>query len=77
MMPGAPKWEPKALTALDYAQARQAAVRATQQAAADALAEGVETAVTGEVKIPGRVVFSEDAIDLDRAIAARRRAAGR
>lgn len=77
MMPGAPKWEPKALTALDYAHARDAATRATRQAAAEALAEGVETAATGEIRIPGRVVFSEDAIDLDRAIAARRRAAGR
>ncbi|MDR0592983.1 MAG: hypothetical protein LBG60_06955 [Bifidobacteriaceae bacterium] len=77
MMPGAPKWEPKALTALDYAQARESAARLTRRAAAEALAEGVETAASGEIKIPGRVVFAEDALDLDRAIAARRRAAGR
>jgi hypothetical protein len=76
LMPGAPKWEPKALTALDYAQAREAAARATQRAAAESLAEGVETAATGEIKIPDRVVFAEAALDLNRAIAARRRAAG-
>ncbi|MDR2373149.1 MAG: hypothetical protein LBD77_03415 [Bifidobacteriaceae bacterium] len=77
MMPGAPKWEPEALTALDYAKAREAAARVTQRAAAEALAEGLETPATGPIKIPGRVVFAEDALDLDRAIAARRRAAGR
>jgi hypothetical protein len=77
MMPGAPKWEPKPLTATDYAQARAAATRATQRAAAESLAEGVATSVTGEIKIPGRIVFAEAALDLDRAIAARRRAAGR
>jgi hypothetical protein len=77
MMPGAPKWEPKALTALDYAQAREAAARATQRAAAESRAEGVETSATGEIKVPDRVVFADAALDLDRAIAARRRAAGR
>jgi hypothetical protein len=77
LMPDAPKWEPRGLTDLDYAQARQAATKATERAAAEARAEGVELAVTGELKIPGRVVFADGALDLDRAIAARRRAAGR
>jgi hypothetical protein len=76
MMSGAPKWEPRQLTDLDYAQARQAAAAARERAAAEARAEGVETAATGELRIPGRVVFADGALDLDRAIAARRRAAG-
>jgi hypothetical protein len=76
MMSGAPRWEPKALTAADYDQAEAAAAAETRRAAAAARAEGLETVVTGEIRIPGRVVFAEDAIDLDRAIRARRRAAG-
>jgi hypothetical protein len=75
-MPNAPRWEPRPLTAADYAQARRAAEQATRRAAEEARAEGLETAATGQIKIPGRVIFSEDALDLDRAIAARRRAAG-
>jgi SWI/SNF-related matrix-associated actin-dependent regulator 1 of chromatin subfamily A len=75
LMSGAPRWEPKPLTATDFAQARRAAAQATQRAAAEARAEGLETAATGEIPIPGRVIFSDGALDLDRAIAARRRAA--
>jgi hypothetical protein len=73
---GAPRWEPKPLTSADYAQARRAAARATQRAAEEARAEGVETAATGQIRVPGRIIFSDGALDLDRAIAARRRAAG-
>jgi hypothetical protein len=75
-MPNAPRWEPKPLTSADYAQARRAATEATRRAAEQARAEGVETAATGQLKVPARVIFSDDALDLDRAIAARRRAAG-
>jgi hypothetical protein len=75
LVSGAPRWEPKPLTASDFAQARRAAALATQRAADEARAEGVETAATREIPIPGRVIFSDGALDLERAIAARRRAA--
>jgi hypothetical protein len=73
---GAPRWEPRPLTATDYAEARRAAAQATRRAAEEARAEGVETAATGQIKVPGRIIFAEAALDLDRAIAARRKAAG-
>jgi hypothetical protein len=75
-MAAAPRWEPRPLTAADYAEARDAASRATLRAAAEARAEGVETAATGPIQVPGRIIFQDGALDVDRAIAARRRAAG-
>jgi hypothetical protein len=76
LMSGAPRWEPKPLTALDYRQAQEAAARVTEQAAQNARAEGVEPVAANRPKVPRRVIFSEGALDLDRAIASRRRAAG-
>ncbi|MDR2113877.1 MAG: hypothetical protein LBO75_01205 [Bifidobacteriaceae bacterium] len=74
-MAGAPRWEPKPLTAADYAEARRAAASATARAAQEARAEGLESAATGKIKIPERVIFADDALNIDRAITARRRAA--
>jgi hypothetical protein len=35
----------------------------------------LESAATGKIKIPERVIFADDALNIDRAITARRRAA--
>jgi hypothetical protein len=88
LMSPSPRWEPKALTALDYARARDAAARAAERAAEEARAEGSkvseDAAVAGlggspqggRAKLPPRVVFTDNALDLDRAIVSRRRAVG-
>jgi hypothetical protein len=72
-------WEPKALSDQDYEAARQAALRATDAAVAQARAAGLdesETPTGGLNALPPRVIFTEGAIDLERAMETRRRAVG-
>ncbi|MCL2802553.1 MAG: hypothetical protein FWD29_01150 [Micrococcales bacterium] len=67
-------WEPRALTEDDFAKASQAAMRATEQATAEALAVGVEGPVTATRGLPARQIFADKGIDLDRALEKRRTA---
>jgi hypothetical protein len=72
----AARWEPKQLTAVDYARASEAAFRATEQAAREARAAGETHPETSATGLPTRVIFTEGALDLDRALAKRRAAGG-
>jgi len=70
----AARWEPKALTEVDYAQASQAALRLTEEATEQARQAGVTHPETTSRGLPVRRIFSDKGIDLNKALDRRRTA---
>jgi len=70
----AARWEPKELTAADYAQASQTALRVTEEAAEQARQAGLTHPETASGGLPARRIFNDKGIDLDQALNRRRTA---